>query len=720
MRKIIIVAWLAAGMLVQGCGSDAGTPPPVARGSEVLWDHDGVPHIYAAGADSVGYAFGRAQMQMHAELLIRMYAQARGRGAEYYGEEFKGGELFPVDMLEVDRLVRTMAFPRLAQEWTAAQSPRMRAYLDAFVAGLNEQAAAQDLSPEARSVLPLRVEDVMGHTLRTFFAYLTGGTATGAANCSMIYPSDEMTGLNLIGGSNGWALGPSKTANGKAMLLANPHLLWGGNHTWFEAQFSSPQYAIYGATLVGLPVIRIGFNDRHGWVHTVNTQDGCDLYELKRDGERYQLDGQWTAFEQSDESVLVKLPGGALEPRPLKLRRSVHGAVFEKNGKTYALRVVGVDQLQTPGVLEQWWDMAQAADFGAFQRVVQRQQNPFHNIIYADAGGNIWSVFGGMTPVRPLGDAAFWAEPVDGSNSGLIWRRAHAISEMPQVSNPASGWVQNSNSVPWFMSKPALDPAAYPSYVSPRVAPLMREQRGIELIEQTARFTLDDLVAAKHDTRALLADRVLPDLLAAAGASGNAEAVRAGRVLEQWDRRTESASRGALLFRNWVSAMGGSHALPYVSGGNYAEPYTSPRGLLDPVAAVTALAGLVTELDRIGVPLDTAYGDVYRFRRGSGATRVDFPANGSGDELGGFRSIDYLADKDGAQKAIFGDTFVALVEFGPTVRAKVINTYGNSSDPANAAFGSQLELASRKAMRDALLVRSAVEGALKRREVFEK
>lgn len=724
MRRFIVNACVWACLLMQGCGggsgSDPGPPakPSVERGSEMIWDRDGVPHIYAESANSVAYAFGRAQMQMHGELLIRLYAQARGRGAEHYGEVFQAGEPFPTHMLEVDKLVRTMDFPRRAQQWTAAQSPRMRAYLEAFVTGLNEQAAAQTLSPDAKSVLPLRVDDVMGHTLRMLFTYLSGATTTGAANCSTIYPSGELTALNLIGGSNGWALGPTKSAQGKAMLLANPHLLWGGSHTWFEAHFSGPQYDVYGATQVGLPVMRLGFNQRLGWVHTVNTQDGCDLYELKVDGDQYLLDGQWTRFEQRVEEIKVRADDGSLESRYIRPRRSLHGTVFESNGKSYALRVVGVAQLETPGVLEQWWDMAQAADFAAFQAVVQKQQNPFHNIIYADAAGNIWGVFAGMTPVRAEGDAAFWAAPVDGTRSALIWQRAHAISEMPQVSNPASGWVQNSNSVPWFMSKPALDPARFPAYVSPRMTPLLREQRGIQLIEQTPKFTLDDLLTAKHDTRSLLADRVLPDLIAAARASSEPGALRAARTLERWDRRTDANSRGAFLFSNWVDAMGGAHALDYGLPGSFEKPYASPQGLGSFELAVGTLSGLVSELDKLGVPLGTAYGEVYRFRRGSGATMLDFPANGGGENLGGFRSIDYVEEEDGAQKAVFGDSFVALVEFGASVRAKVINTYGNSSDPANRAYGSQLELASRKAMRDALLTRPAVEAALARRETF--
>ena len=225
----------------------------------------------------------------------------------------------------------------------------MRAYLDAFVAGVNDQAAASGgLSPAARAVLPVRSEDVLAHTLRIFFGYLSSSTATGAANCSLIYPDAVATPINLIGGSNGWALGPAKSRSGNAMLLANPHLLWGGDHTWFEAQFKSPEYDIYGATLVGLPVMRIGFNQRLGWVHTVNTQDGCDLYQLKLSGQQYLLDGVARDFDTKRETMYIRQPDGDLQAEQLTLRRAEQGPVFDKDGQSYALRIVGVDQLQTP------------------------------------------------------------------------------------------------------------------------------------------------------------------------------------------------------------------------------------------------------------------------------------------------------------------------------------------------------------------------------------
>ncbi len=710
--KILLVPLL----FLAGCSNDAPSSAKLAKPAEILWDKDGVPHIYADNGNDVAYAFGRAQMQMHGELLVRLYAQARGRAAEYYGPSFTSADGIPINLLEVDKLVHTMRFPQRAQEWNNFQTPRMQAYLSAFVKGLNDEAPRQTLSPEARAVFPLQSNDVLAHTLRTFFSYLSGSTTTGAPNCALIYPNGDQTSLDLIGGSNGWALAGSKTISGKPMLLANPHLLWGGAHTWFEAHFQSPDYDIYGATLVGLPVMRIGFNQRLGWVHTVNAQDGCDLYELKVDKDRYFYDGSWRNFDTQNVSIKVKQANGASTVQSLAARQSVHGAVFEKDGKHYALRIVGVAQLSTPGVLEQWWDMAQARDFSDFKSVVGRMQNPYHNIIYADAQDNIWSVYGGLTPKRSTGDANFWAQALDGSRADLVWDSALSLAELPQVQNPAVGWVQNSNSVPWFMSKPALAPTAYPSYLAPAVAPNLREQRGIELIESTPKFSLESLATVKHDTHALLADRVLPDLIGIAQLSGLPNALRAANVLSAWDKRTLADSKGAALFQAWAQAYQGAGGIQFTQPASFSAPYTSPQGLADPEMAIGVLLAVVEQFDKFGLPLDIPYGSIYRFRRGS----FDFAANGAGDDLGVFRSTAFFQDQDGKQKAIFGDTFVALVEFTQPVRAKLVHTYGNSSNPKSPHYGAQLGLAATMSTRTAKLTRNEVEAHLERREEFAR
>src|SRR6185503_16122104 len=98
-----------------------------AKGTEILWDRYGVPHIFAPDHPSLFYAYGYAQMEAHSELLLRLYAQARGRGAEYYGDTY----------LPADRWVRTNGIPETAKKWAAGQSAEFGPLIVSFVRGLN-------------------------------------------------------------------------------------------------------------------------------------------------------------------------------------------------------------------------------------------------------------------------------------------------------------------------------------------------------------------------------------------------------------------------------------------------------------------------------------------------------------------------------------------------------------------------------------------------------
>jgi acyl-homoserine lactone acylase PvdQ len=120
---------------------------------ELLWDAYGIPHIFADDASALFYAFGWAQMRSHAELVLRLYGQARGRAAEYWGEQF----------VDSDRWIRTNGVPARAAEWLDAQPAHMRAYLDAFAAGMNAWAEQHTDSVDAtwRQVLPVGAADIL-------------------------------------------------------------------------------------------------------------------------------------------------------------------------------------------------------------------------------------------------------------------------------------------------------------------------------------------------------------------------------------------------------------------------------------------------------------------------------------------------------------------------------------------------------------------------------
>ena len=382
--------------------------------TEILWDRWGVPHIQAANAEELFRAFGWAQMRNHANLILRLYGEARGRAAEYWGESY----------LVSDRYLRTMGVPERAQQWYREQRPRFKGYLDRFVEGMNAYALKhpESIDPGLRSVLPLDPTDVLGHLQRVIHLSFVGREVTfGRAG-------------QAVPGSNGWAIAPSRSAGGNAMLLVNPHLPWSSFFTWFEVQWTTPQVDAYGATLVGMPILGLGFNDHLGWTHTTNPLDGIDLFELSLAEGGYRWDGEVRAFETETQSIRVRQPDGTVRRETLTVLRSIHGPVLEVKGdKAVAVRLVGLDQ---PHMFEQYWDMIRARNLREFESALRRLQNPIFNLIYADREGHILYLFGGRTPVRASGGWQDWQGMVAGDRPEMLWSRTQSLRGIAEGGGP--------------------------------------------------------------------------------------------------------------------------------------------------------------------------------------------------------------------------------------------------------------------------------------------
>lgn len=687
------VASLAA--LITACSTpvSSGSFPAHAGGAEILWDTYGVPHIFASDREGLARALGWAQMQNHGDLLLRLYAQARGRGAELLG----------ADYLEDDRWTWTMGIPGRSTEWLAAQSPEMRAHIAAFVDGINAFARAhpEAVGDSVRAALPVVATDVIGHVQRTSLAAFIASHDL----------ADEETQAWRERGSNAWAIAPSRSASGNAMLLANPHLPWTDLFTWIEAQLVMPGFDLYGAALVGSPVLQIAFNDYLGWTHTVNTQDGNDLYELTLEPGGYRWDGGVRAFET--ESQLIPVGGASPRTDTLLIRRSIHGPVVaDKPGKAVALRVVGLDM---PRVLEQWWNMGRAKNLAEFQAAIRPNLISGQNITYADRDGHIMYFYGGNTPVRSGGSRAQWEGIVPGETPVNLWTTVHGFDEMPKVVDPPSGYVQNANDPPWWTTFPvALDPARYPPYMATRAMSL-RAQRSVAMLEADPSVTYDELLGYKHSTRMELADRTLDDLLPLAAASGSAVAREAATVLERWDRSTDAGSRGALLFVEWWRALGQQTAAGssvWARRWSAEAPRATPDGLADPAGAVAALGTAAATVARRFGAMDAKWGDVYRIRRDT----LDLPSNGAAGTYGVFRNVGYEAAGPTRYRAVGGDSYVAAIEFSNPVRARSIIAVGNASRAGSPHRIDQLPLFSAKQLKPVWRTRADILAHLEMRE----
>jgi acyl-homoserine-lactone acylase len=635
-------------------------------------------------------------MQSHGDLILRLYGQARGRAAEYWGQQY----------LESDRWVRTVGIPARARDWYRAQSPDFRRYLEAFAAGINAYARehANKIADEAEAVLPVSAVDVIAHTQRVIhFSFVTGPQAV-AAGTRQWQPT---------AGSNTWAIAPARSASKRAMLLANPHLPWSDFFLFYEAQLTAPGVDAYGATLVGFPIFGIAFNDHLGWSHTVNTHDGQDLYELTLVGSGYRWDGQARAFEVEEQTLKVKQKDGTLRDEKLTVRRSIHGPVVaEKGGRGVALRVAGLDQ---PGMLEQWWDMARARNLKEFEAALRRLQIPMFTVMYADRDGHIMHLFGGRTPVRPRGDYN-WAGIVPGDTSATLWTRTHPYEELPRVVDPPSGWLQNANDPPWTTTFPAsLDPNRFPAYLAPRFMHF-RAQRSARMLAEDESVSFEELIQYKHSTRMELADRLLEDLIAAARSRGGEKARRAADVLAAWDRSAEAESRGAVLFQAFVRELNrrSGSAGPFAVRWSETDPRRTPRGLADAAVAVAALEAAAASVEADYGALDVPWGQVHRLRQG----QVDLPANGGPNELGIFRVVGYAPGPEKRFRAASGDSFVAAIEFSSPVRARVLIGYGNASQPGSPHLSDQLPLFARQELRPVWRTREEITAHLAERKTF--
>jgi acyl-homoserine-lactone acylase len=671
--------------------------------SEILWDRFGVPHVFARDTRALFYGFGWAQAHSHGDLLLRLYGESRARGAEYFGK----------DALELDRWLAVNEAPATAARWYRQQSPEFRSYLEAFAKGINDYATQHPdrLSEDVRRVLPIEGLDPLRHALRLFqYSYVSSQSrVTGA-----LRQTPERTER---GGSNAWAVAPSRTTEGHALLLGNPHLPWSGWYTYYEANLQAPGLNLYGATQVGLPVLRFVFSDHLGFNQTVNGIDGMDLYALTVEGDRYLFDGEWKSFEESSHTLKVRQPDGSFRNEPVRIRKSIHGpVVHDAEGRTIAMRVSGLDR---PFALEQYWQMQTARSFAEYERALRRLQVPSFNIVYADREGNIHYLFNGLLPKRKSGDHAFWSGIVPGDRSDTLWQGYHEFDELPQVLNPPTGYVQNTNDPPWNAAWPSsLSPANYPAYTAPTNASF-RAHRSLRMLGDMRKVTLEDFIESKHSTRSELADRILEDLLEAADVETDAPRVKeAAAVLREWDRHTDANSRGALLFLYWAQRFMGpamaddtNFLVPY----NLSKPLTTPRGLKNPAEAVSMLDDAAAQMLTDFGAMDTPWGDVMRYQH----RNADYPANGGFGNLGIFRVMTFGPLKDGKRTPIHGETYVVCVEFSDTPRAYALMAYGSSSQPGSPHAEDQLEWMTRKHLRPVWRTRQEVLDNLESRHAFK-
>jgi acyl-homoserine-lactone acylase len=382
--------------------------------------------------------------------------------------------------------------------------------------------------------------------------------------------------------------------------------------------------------------------------------------------------------------------------------------------------------------------MMRARHLSEFIRANRRLQMPFFNVVYADRDGQIMYLFGGRQPRRSGGTYAKWSGIIPGDTSATLWTDTLKWRELPHTINPPGGFVQNSNDPPWFSSFPeTIRQSHYASYIAPNEMEF-RPQHGAIFLRSKPKFSMEEVTTGKMSTRMIMADRILPDLIAAARASGDADASAAAAVLEKWDRLSDAGSQGAVLFERWYNLYKADSKSPKDDrwGSTYPAfrvefspltPLTTPEGLRNPAAAVPFLAQAARELQKQFGRLDIAWGDVYRVvlvdhdaSYEKSVPLINVPGAGSSEPFGAMRKVYYYPSPEPNPKFAYdGDTYVQVVEFTPKgAVAKALIGYGNASRPGSTHIADQVSYYEQKQLRAVYRTQSEVEAHAVRRESY--
>ena len=668
-----------------------------AQQVQIIRDTYGVPHIYGkTDADAV---FGLLYSQCEDDFnrVETNYLDAIGRLAEVEGEK------------ELYHDLRARLFMDTLQAISSyKKSPTdLKKLLEAFADGTNYYLATH---PTVRPRLLRRFQPWMP---LMFSEGSIGGNISVVAvgrlksfygqkkSSSWLDADAERRDRSEIG-SNGFAIAPSKSANGHALLLINPHTSF---YFRSEVQMVSEQgLNAYGAVTWGQFFIYQGFNQYCGWMHTSSSADSMDEYletiEKKGGAFYYKYDGKLRPVVVQKMSLPYK-DGDKILRREFTTYRTHHGPIVGQKSET---QWVAVRMMNEPlAALRQSYLRTKARDYLSFQEVMKLNGNASNNTVFADTKGNTAYWHGNYMPKRsPKYD---WNQPVDGSTSATEWQGFHGVNELVQVHNPASGFIQNCNSTPFTVAG-ASSPAAakYPAYMAPD-AENYRGLNAARVLSGKTRFTLDTLIAAANDPHLTAFDDLLPPLLAAyqptpaekAAAPAGAEAIA---LLRAWNRGYSQASVAQTVAIYWAERLlakararvpAAQPQLDYISFTRFALANTTPT------EKVATLTETLDDLTRDFGTWKMPWGEVNRFQRLTGrvvetyddqqpSLPVAFTSANWGS-LASFKAQAYPGTKK--RYGDIGNSFVAVVDFGPRIVARSVMTGGQSSRPGTPHFTDQ-------------------------------
>jgi acyl-homoserine lactone acylase PvdQ len=706
-----------------------------AKNVTIIRDNWGIAHVYGKSDADAVFGMEYAQAEDDFNRIETNYIVALGRESESEGDS----------AIWRDLRARLYADPDSLKDAYKRSPAFLKKLMDAFADGLNyylymhKEVAPRTITRfEPWMALSFTEGSIGGNiekidlaklkafyngdpsvTTKASIVELAQSSASHAASEERVSESPDSEPR----GSNGIAIAPKNTLNGHSLLYINPHT---SHYFRSELQMSSEEgLNAYGAVTWGQIFVYQGFNERAGWMHTTSGVDNIDTFfeTVAPNGATwtYRHGGRVIPMATRTITIPYRTPAG-ISNRVFTAYFTHHGPIVERQGDKW----LSVSLMWNPAnALIQAYTRTKAHNLAEFLKIMELHTNSSNNTVYADADGNIAYLHSNYIPRRD--NALDWTATVDGSDSRTDYKGVLSVSETPSAINPASGWVYNSNNWPWSAAGPSSQKRSdFPTYVERGLWEMPRGYHALKVLPGHSDFTMSSLTEAGYDSWLPSFAMMLPQLF------------RAYDALPALDERRKSLANPIELLRAWddrwsvrstatsVAVVWGESALARIAAAATAAKLSGDdyiaQGHAEPTVLLQSLSDALERLQRDFGSWQIAWGEINRFQRLSPSIQANFDdskfsipvpfASARWGSLASFGARPYPNTKKWYGTS--GNSFIAVVEFGDSVRARAITAGGESGHPDSPHFTDQAAAFAMGALREVYFYRNAVDAHMER------
>lgn len=637
--------------------------------AEILRDEFGVPHIFAGTLEDAAFAIGYAQAEDRLEELLRNYRKAEGTMAEAFG----------ADWYRHDYIQRVWRHAAIAREKYNEVSPKMRASIEAYQAGIRQ------FMREHPEQVPKWAPELHPAQVVALGRYIIYGWPLGEASADL-----QRGGIKpepvAYRGSNQMLLAPSRTAMKAPIAVIDPHLGWYGEFRFYEVRIYAGDYNVSGVSILGVPFPSLGHSRWASVAMTTGGPDTSDVFmeEINPANPRqYKFNGQWREMTVRKDQIKVR-DGEAIKTKEVEIEHTHHGPIVARqDGKAYAMAIPYINEI---GLTDQIYEMYLARNLAEMKQALAKLQLMQQNVMVGTVQGDIYYVRNGRVPVRAKGCDP--TKPMPGAGQ-CEWQGLHPFPDLVQITNPPQGYMQNNNISPFAMMKDsplrAEKYAAHPYLYNDENKPA--HQRGamtLDELDAARNVTVERAIEIAFSTQVWKAEDWQARLQAPCRRRQLISALPRGdsicAQILQWNRRSDPDSVGALAF--YAFKMGFENQL-------HRRAVAVPSDLTDEgiIAALNAGANwLWSEYKSDAVP----YGRYFRVGRQGGKT---YPVGGGSLQEVGMATPRAISFSKVGNEMVGrgGQTSTQIVILTKTPQSFTILPLGESDHPQSGHWDDQAE-----------------------------